>query len=158
MEHTSIVKQDDQQSNQDANQDVALETENQHNNNNDVSLLEGYIKEASVKAELALEEARSREQSPRMEQNEEEIDTATDNIDNVDANENNEETTATLESENQHNNNPELVNQSIEEVVELIKIKYENNMDFDKELKYLETILENNKNPILEKLLILKKK
>ena len=57
----------------------------------------------------------------------------------------------------QPNNNPELVNQSIKELVELIKIKYENNMDFDRELKYLETILENNKNPILEKLSILKK-
>ncbi len=54
-------------------------------------------------------------------------------------------------------NNPELVNQSINEVVELIKIKYENNMGFDRELKYLETILENNKNPILEKLSILKR-
>ena len=54
-------------------------------------------------------------------------------------------------------NNPELVNQSINEVVELIKIKYENNMDFDRELKYLETTLENNKNPILEKLSILKR-
>ena len=50
--------------------------------------------------------------------------------------------------EYQPNNNPELVNQSIREVVELIKIKYENNMDFDRELKYLETILENNTNPI----------
>ena len=59
--------------------------------------------------------------------------------------------------ESQPNNNPELVNQSIKEVVELIKIKYENNMDFDRELKYLETILENNKNPILEKLSILKR-
>ena len=59
--------------------------------------------------------------------------------------------------EDQPNNNPELVNQSITEVVELIKIKYENNVDFDRELKYLETILENNKNPILEKLSILKK-
>ena len=59
--------------------------------------------------------------------------------------------------EDQHNNNPELVNESITEVVELIKIKYENNMDFDRELKYLETILENNKNPILEKLSILKR-
>ena len=59
--------------------------------------------------------------------------------------------------EDQYNNNPELVNQSINEVVELIKIKYENNMDFDRELKYLETILENNKNPILEKLSILKR-
>ena len=59
--------------------------------------------------------------------------------------------------EDQHNNNPELVNQSITEVVELIKIKYENNIDFDRELKYLETILENNKNPILEKLSILKR-
>ena len=59
--------------------------------------------------------------------------------------------------EDQSNNNPELVNQSINEVVELIKIKYENNMDFDRELKYLKTILENNKKPILEKLSILKK-
>ncbi len=59
--------------------------------------------------------------------------------------------------EDQPNNNPELVNQSIKEVVELIKIKYENNIDFDRELKYLETILENNKNPILEKLSILKR-
>ncbi len=59
--------------------------------------------------------------------------------------------------EDQSNKNPELVNQSINEVVELIKIKYENNMDFDRELKYLETILGNNKNPILEKLSILKR-
>ena len=59
--------------------------------------------------------------------------------------------------EDQSNNNPELVNQSINEIVELIKIKYENNMDFDRELTYLETILENNKNPILEKLSILKR-
>ena len=58
--------------------------------------------------------------------------------------------------EDQTNNKPELVNQSINEVVELIKIKYENNMDFDRELKYLETILGNNKNPTLEKLSILK--
>ncbi len=58
--------------------------------------------------------------------------------------------------ENQFNN-PELINQSINELVELIKIKYENSMDFDRELKYLETILENSKNPILEKLSILKK-
>ena len=59
--------------------------------------------------------------------------------------------------EDQSNNNSELVNQSINELFELIKIKYENNMDFDRELKYLETILGNNKNPILEKLSILKR-
>ena len=59
--------------------------------------------------------------------------------------------------EDQSKNNPELVNQSINEVVELIKIKYENNMDFDRELKYLEIILENNKNPILEKIINSKK-
>ncbi len=59
--------------------------------------------------------------------------------------------------EDQANNNPKLVNQSIKEVVELIKIKYENNIDFDRELKYLETILENNQNSILEKLSILKR-
>ncbi len=54
-------------------------------------------------------------------------------------------------------NNPELVNKSINEVLELIKIKYENNINFDRELKYLETTLENNKKPILEKLSILKR-
>ena len=59
--------------------------------------------------------------------------------------------------EDRPKNNPELLNQSINEVVDLIKIKYENNMNFDRELKYLESILENNKNPILEKLSILKR-
>ena len=59
--------------------------------------------------------------------------------------------------EDQPNNNPKQVNQSITEIVELIKIKYENNIDFDRELKYLETILESNKNPILEKLSVLKR-
>ena len=59
--------------------------------------------------------------------------------------------------EDQPNNNPEQVNQSITEIVELIKIKYENNIDFDRELKYLETIIESNKNPILEKLSVLKR-
>ena len=59
--------------------------------------------------------------------------------------------------EDQPDNNSELINQSIKEVVELVKIKYENNMDFDRELKYLETILDSNKNPILEKLSILKR-
>ncbi len=58
--------------------------------------------------------------------------------------------------QSQSKTNPELLNQSINEVVELIKIKYENSLNFDKELKYLETILENNNKPILEKLLILK--
>ena len=59
--------------------------------------------------------------------------------------------------EDQSNNNHELVKQSINEVVELIKFKYENNMSFDREFKYLETNLENNKSPILEKLSILKR-
>ncbi len=59
--------------------------------------------------------------------------------------------------EDKSKNNPEIVNQSINEVVELIKIKYENNINFDRELKYLEIILEDNKNPILEKISILKK-
>ena len=59
--------------------------------------------------------------------------------------------------EDQSNNNLELVNQSVNEVVELIKIKYENNTDFDKEFKYLEKILQKNKKPILEKLSILKR-
>ena len=59
--------------------------------------------------------------------------------------------------EDQSNNNRELVKQSINEVIELIKFKYENNMSFDREFKYLETNLENNKSPILEKLSILKR-
>ena len=59
--------------------------------------------------------------------------------------------------EDQSNNNPELVNKSINEVVELIKIKYENNMDFDRELKYLETILENNQKPYFGKIINSKK-
>ncbi len=59
--------------------------------------------------------------------------------------------------ENQLKNNPELINQSINEIVELIKIKYENNMIFDKELIYLGKISGNNNNDtVLEKLSILK--
>ena len=58
--------------------------------------------------------------------------------------------------ENQQNKNPKLINQSIDEIVELIKIKYENNMNFDKELKYLQTILDKENIPVLEKLSILK--
>ena len=58
--------------------------------------------------------------------------------------------------ENQTINNPELINQSINEIVELIKIKYENNLFFDKELNYLRKISGNNNNNVLEKLSILK--
>lgn len=57
---------------------------------------------------------------------------------------------------NQTKNNSQLINQSINEVVQLIKIKYENSINFDKELKYLETILEKDNIVILEKLSILK--
>ena len=57
---------------------------------------------------------------------------------------------------NQKINNPELINQSINEIVELIKIKYENNLFFDKELNYLRKISGNNNNNVLEKLSILK--
>ena len=60
-------------------------------------------------------------------------------------------------SENQLKNNPELVNQSINEIIELIKIKYENNLIIDKELIYLGKISGNN-NTVLEKLSILKNK
>ena len=58
--------------------------------------------------------------------------------------------------ENQTINNSELINQSINEIVELIKIKYENNLSFDKELNYLRKISGNNNNNVLEKLSILK--
>jgi len=58
--------------------------------------------------------------------------------------------------ENQTINNSELINQSINEIDELIKIKYENNLSFDKELNYLRKISGNNNNNVLEKLSILK--
>ena len=58
--------------------------------------------------------------------------------------------------ENKTKNNPELINQSIREVIELIKIKYENNSNFDRELRYLESILGNDSAPYLEKISILK--
>ena len=48
-----------------------------------------------------------------------------------------------IENQNLQNlskSNPELINHSINEIVELIKIKYENNLSFDKELKYIEKI------------------
>ena len=60
--------------------------------------------------------------------------------------------------ENISKNNPNLINQSINEIIELIKIKYENSVNFDNELMYLESILENDKIPVLEKLSILKNK
>jgi len=60
--------------------------------------------------------------------------------------------------ENLSRNNPELINQSINEIIELIKIKYENSLNIDNELKYLEKILGNDKTPVLEKLSILKNK
>ncbi len=59
-------------------------------------------------------------------------------------------------SENQLKTNPELINQSVSEVIELIKIKYENSINFDKELNYLGTILQKDNTPALEKLSILK--
>ena len=57
---------------------------------------------------------------------------------------------------NQKKNNSQLISQSINEVVQLITIKYENSLNFDKELKYLETVLEKENIVILEKLSILK--
>lgn len=65
---------------------------------------------------------------------------------------------SSLKNNNTNNleNSPELINQSISEVIELIKIKYENSFNFDKELKYLETVLKKENLPILEKISILK--
>lgn len=60
--------------------------------------------------------------------------------------------------ENLSRNNPELINQSINEIIELIKIKYENSLNIDNELKYLEKILGSDKTSVLEKLSILKNK
>ena len=51
-----------------------------------------------------------------------------------------------------------MINQSINEIIELIKIKYENSVNIDNELKYIEKILGNDKTPVLEKLSILKNK
>ena len=64
-----------------------------------------------------------------------------------------------IENQNLQNlskSNPELINHSINEIVELIKIKYENNLSFDKELKYIEKIKADNNNAVLEKISILK--
>ena len=63
-----------------------------------------------------------------------------------------------LKNNNTNNleNSPELINQSINEVIELIKIKYENSLNFDKEFKYLENVLKKENLPILEKISILK--
>jgi len=65
---------------------------------------------------------------------------------------------SSLKTNNTNNleNSPELINQSISEVIDLIKIKYENSFNFDKELKYLETVLKKENLPILEKISILK--
>ena len=53
-------------------------------------------------------------------------------------------------------NNSKSFNQSINEMIELIKIKYENNLDFDKELLFLQTIAAKENNSIFEKISILK--
>ncbi len=65
---------------------------------------------------------------------------------------------SSLKTNNTNNleNTPELINQSINEVIDLIKIKYENSFNFDKELKYLETVLKKENLTILEKISILK--
>ena len=53
-------------------------------------------------------------------------------------------------------NNSKLFNKSINEMIEIIKIKYENNLDFDKELLFLQTIAAKENNSIFEKISILK--
>ncbi len=53
-------------------------------------------------------------------------------------------------------NNSKSFNHSINEMIELIKIKYENNLDFDKELLFLQTIAAKENNSIFEKISILK--
>ena len=58
--------------------------------------------------------------------------------------------------ENKSNKDPDLFKQSINEIVELIKIKYENNLSFDKELKFLGKISGEKNDTILEKLSVLK--
>lgn len=71
---------------------------------------------------------------------------------------NSEITSLKTNNTNNLENSPELINQSISEVIDLIKIKYENSFNFDKELKYLETVLKKENLPILEKISILKEK
>ena len=53
-------------------------------------------------------------------------------------------------------NNSKSFNKSINEMIEIIKIKYENNLDFDKELLFLQTIAAKENNSIFEKISILK--
>tara|TARA_B100000575_G_scaffold294607_1_gene312081 strand:+ start:5525 stop:6400 length:876 start_codon:yes stop_codon:yes gene_type:complete len=54
-------------------------------------------------------------------------------------------------------NNSVIINQSIKQIVELIMIKYENNLNFDKELNYLEANTKKENIIILEKISVLKK-
>ena len=56
----------------------------------------------------------------------------------------------------ENNSNPEIINNSKDEIIDLILIKYENNKNFDKELQYLYKILNEQQIPNYEKLLILK--
>ena len=56
----------------------------------------------------------------------------------------------------ENKSNPEIINNSKDEIIDLILIKYENSKNFDKELQYLYKILNEQQIPNYEKLLILK--
>ena len=55
-----------------------------------------------------------------------------------------------------NNDQPSIIYEGTNEVINLILIKYENNINFDQELQYLKTISNEKKLPIFEKILLLK--
>ncbi len=55
-----------------------------------------------------------------------------------------------------NNDQPSIIYEGRNEVINLILIKYENNINFDQELQYLKTISNEKKLPIFEKILLLK--
>lgn len=55
-----------------------------------------------------------------------------------------------------NNDQPSIIYEGTNEVINLILIKYENNINFDQELQYLKTISNEKKLPIFEKISLLK--
>tara|TARA_B100000886_G_C20417466_1_gene489912 strand:+ start:381 stop:1271 length:891 start_codon:yes stop_codon:yes gene_type:complete len=55
-----------------------------------------------------------------------------------------------------NNDQPSIIYEGRNEVIDLILIKYENNINFDQELQYLKTICNEKKLPIFEKISLLK--
>ena len=56
---------------------------------------------------------------------------------------------------NKEKDQPAIINSSKNEIIDLILIKFENNITFDKELEYLTSIIGSKKNTNIEKILII---